>query len=171
MTVPCLVLIRSLFFLDSRLLIHVSCCRSFMGSIWPLVRSALGALLSMTESGVFWLQGSETVRRYFSKSIQGSGRNRQRDKVAGLVFLIYARASTHQPHTPVHRYHVVRATVSCGGIMPRWMEICSWPTSPYQRVNCPRRSPGYSHATGRIQPLYRQDITGRQQSRDQRNKG
>ncbi|EWM28980.1 hypothetical protein Naga_100737g1 [Nannochloropsis gaditana] len=44
--------------------------------------------------------------------------------------------------------------------MPRWMEICSWPTSPYQRVNCPLRSPGYSHATDRIQPLYRQDITG-----------
>jgi len=33
-----------------------------MGSTWRLVRDGLGALLALTESGVFWLQGSELVR-------------------------------------------------------------------------------------------------------------
>lgn len=30
-----------------------------MGSIWRLVRNGLGTLLALTESGVFWMQGSE----------------------------------------------------------------------------------------------------------------
>ncbi|KAM3569162.1 hypothetical protein VYU27_008727, partial [Nannochloropsis oceanica] len=30
-----------------------------MGSIWRLVRDGLGTLLALTESGVFWMQGSE----------------------------------------------------------------------------------------------------------------
>lgn len=44
-----------------------------MGSAWRLVRDGLGAILALTESGVFWMQGPELVR--FWKQ----GRRRRRE--------------------------------------------------------------------------------------------